>query len=274
MRFSFRFPCLRPAALAAFSLLLSLPVQAQNPNYTFTLIAESSTTLGGFGNVALNNAGAVAFGAGRTAGSGPFTSLHTGSGGALTTVADTSGAFRSFNYDSPAFNDQGTVAFIARLQAGGSGVFTSSNGIINALYDSTSGAFQNYSFGSVDLNDADQVAFTASRSTTGTMAGINGVFSGNGGPAATIVSNTINPMSGGGYSDVALNNTGAFAFKSLGRLSQSLQLRGSDGVFTTVASVNSLINDFGALALNDTGVVAFTQYRAVGQGIGTAIYTK
>lgn len=44
-----------------------------------------------------------------------------------TLIADNTGPFRTFGSGLPAINDAGTVAFLASLDEGGSGIFTGPN---------------------------------------------------------------------------------------------------------------------------------------------------
>jgi hypothetical protein len=105
----------------------------------------------------------------------------------FTNIADSSGQFSGFN-PIPSMNNSGTVAFIASLDTGESGIFSGSGGPTTTLYD-TSGPFSG--FGGFDsffnitgpsLNDSGTVAFIASLD-----AGEQGIFTGSGGPPTTIV---------------------------------------------------------------------------------------
>jgi hypothetical protein len=87
-------------------------------------------------------------------------------GGAVTPIADDSGAFKSFA-GFPSINDRGDVAFGAALKTGpnpffNDGIFVVRGGQLQTLVDSN-GAFQiGISFGRPTLNDNGQVAFLAS----------------------------------------------------------------------------------------------------------------
>src|SRR6185436_19649426 len=83
--------------------------------------------------------------------------IYAGSGGALATVADTSGIFSALGF-FPCVDDKGTVAFTATLKAGRSGVFTATDGVITAIAD-TRGAFE--SFRGALINNAGTVFFLA-----------------------------------------------------------------------------------------------------------------
>lgn len=120
----------------------------------------------------INDSGTVAFNAGLdTGGRGIF----TGSGGDLTTIADTtSGRFTYFS--SPTLNDSGTVAFNAGLTTGGSSIFTSSDGNLTTIAD-TSGSFNSF-ISDVAINEPGNVAFLADldNGTTGIFTGSDSGF--------------------------------------------------------------------------------------------------
>ena len=86
----------------------------------------------------------------------------------MTTIADISGPFSSFGSNSfifgqPLINDTGTVAFLARLDAGGFGIYTGDGsdtreviGSGDVLFGSTVTTLQ---VSPTSLNDNGQVAF-------------------------------------------------------------------------------------------------------------------
>ncbi len=113
--------------------------------------------------------GTVAF-RGRLA-AGLFPGVFTGSGGPLTTIADTSGPFSGFGNGFPALNDSGTVIFPAGLDAGGVGIFTGSGGPTTTIVTSD-GPF--LVFGAFPaINAGGQVAFLGLLD-----AGGSGIFTG------------------------------------------------------------------------------------------------
>jgi len=138
-----------------------------------TLIADSSGPFGFLlGGPAINNAGTVAFSAFRDfqdfleggGGGGIFTS----SGGVTTLIADNTGPFRTFGSGLPAINDAGTVAFLASLDEGGSGIFTGPNPVTDkviatgdSLFGSTVTSLGFNRFSSKGLNNAGQLTFFA-----------------------------------------------------------------------------------------------------------------
>jgi len=137
-----------------------------------TSIADSSGPFGFLLGGAINNAGTVAFSAFRDfqdfleggGGGGIFTS----SGGVTTIIADNTGPFRTFGSGLPAINDAGTVAFLASLDEGGSGIFTGPNPVTDkviatgdSLFGSTVTSLGFNRFSSKGLNNAGQLTFFA-----------------------------------------------------------------------------------------------------------------
>lgn len=129
----------------------------------------------------LNNQGTVAFVALEIQPTSEYTAefnpgkaaiLKT-NGTKVTTIADTKGAYSSFssgsNYNSaavpPAINDRGTVAFLARLDAGGEGIFTGSDPVkhkVIATGDSLFGyTVQSVALSPAGINDRGQITFIA-----------------------------------------------------------------------------------------------------------------
>jgi hypothetical protein len=245
--------------VAALCLLPGLPAKAQN--YTFTLIAVTSS---GFGAPSLNDAGVVAFSALLPGGTN---GVFTGSGGSLTTIADTSGAFSGFS--SPvSINNQGAVAFSAGLDAGGSGLFTGSGGPTTTIAD-TSGPFS--SFSAPSLNNNGTVAFRASLD-----AGGSGIFTGSGGSVTTLY----DTGPGSPFSDFllspSLSDAGTVAFRANLKAGGSGLFTGRGGPTTTVAA-NSPNFNFGnpgsPPSLNNEGTVAFAGARLVGPTVMPGIFT-
>jgi hypothetical protein len=148
-----------------------------------TTIADTSGPFGFLlGGSAINNAGTVAFSAFRDfqdfleggGGGGIFTS----SGGVTTMIADNTGPFRTFGSGLPAINDAGTVAFLASLDEGGSGIFTGPNPVTDkviatgdSLFGSTVTSLSFNRFSSKGLNNAGQLTFFAQLAD-----GISGIF--------------------------------------------------------------------------------------------------
>jgi hypothetical protein len=114
----------------------------------------------------LNNSDTFAYvsGSGNTAKNEVTQSkVLTKKGNTTTTVADTSGDFKSFGTTS--INDRRTVAFIANLDAGGEGIFTGNNpktDKVIATGDSLFGyTVVDLDFASEGLNNSNQITFVA-----------------------------------------------------------------------------------------------------------------
>jgi acetylornithine deacetylase/succinyl-diaminopimelate desuccinylase-like protein len=126
-------------------------------------------------------------------------SIFTGSGGATTPIADTTGAFGGV--DNPSINAGGTVAFFGGLDDGRTGIFIGGGGPITTIADSSE-------FGSVgiypSINTAGLVAFR------GCPASGCGIFTGPD-PVADKVIQSGDPLFGSTVTDlqfplVALND--------------------------------------------------------------------
>jgi hypothetical protein len=123
-----------------------------------------------------------------------------GSGGPLTTIADTSGGAFT-NVGSPDINDASRVTFIARRSDGQYGVYKGGGPSAPILIADTAGAFS--SFVDPAINENDQVAFMAFLDSGGT-----GVFTGPDPVADRVI----------GTGDVVLGRTVAevwFGFRNL-----------------------------------------------------------
>lgn len=117
----------------------------------------------------INGSGTVAFHDTSFDANGQVFSVLTGSGGPLTTVADSTGPYSSFPFKGPAINDSGTVAFKAELDSdsfpGPSGVFTGPDPVADRVIgtgDILDGEpVSDVVFCEDGLNNAGQLAFTA-----------------------------------------------------------------------------------------------------------------
>jgi hypothetical protein len=115
----------------------------------------------------LNDSGTAAFH--RFFNDRPGEELVMGNGGPLTTIADTSGPFQSFGFFlgfvPPALNDNGDVAFLADLDAGGSGIFVGPDPVADRVIqtgDTLDGStIKSLRFCDDGLNDAGQLVFQA-----------------------------------------------------------------------------------------------------------------
>lgn len=239
--------------------------------YTFTRIVESrqDDRIGDLGPViAINANGVVAFSAelfesqGRPAGAGIF----TGSGGALSQIADTSGPFQFLQVNS--INDSGTVLFQAILDDFNFGLFTGSGGPTNTVILSTAQErLPSYptlygdiaSNGAVVYRGAGKIV-VLSNGTARTIANSNtpGRFEGL-------------PLSTG----VRFNRSGSIVFSAFDTAS-----RDRGGVFTdTQGTLRTIAEDSGPLrftvptypSINDDGTVVMPAF-ADGLPLRTGVY--
>lgn len=120
-----------------------------------TTIANASGSFSMFfGNPSINSSGTVAF---ATPGA-----IAYGSGGPAVILADTLGPFSAFDGD-PSINDTGSIAFFARLDSGGSGIFTGPNPIADKVIATGDTLFGSTvtvtNFFTQGINDSGQVVF-------------------------------------------------------------------------------------------------------------------
>ena len=125
---------------------------------TLTTIADDAGAFCCFGLYpAINNHGDVAFHAFLDA--LPNDGIFVGNGKNLITIANTSGAFEFFGFNTaPSINDHGVVAFRAELDNGEAGVFTGNGGLTATIAD-TSGPYDQ--FLNPDINNAGTIVFGA-----------------------------------------------------------------------------------------------------------------
>lgn len=139
--------------------------------------------------------------------------MYKGDGGPIvevvihdSTVTDQGETFYTYGIDmNPVINNEGTIAFIGQLNSHSgnqNGIFKHDGSTITEVYDSA-GPFA-YFYDELDMNDSGTLVFLGQ-----TDAGPYGVYTGNGGPAATIVDSS-GPMMG--FSNPAINNSGQVAF--------------------------------------------------------------
>ncbi len=129
-----------------------------------TIVDENSPVVDFATTPQLNNAGVVVFHAFLDAGGEE--AIMTGSGGALTTIADTTGPFGSFAFGGPSINDSGEVAFGASLdRAFATGIYTGPDPVADRVIapgDMLDGAtVTNTVVSSEALNNAGQIVFVA-----------------------------------------------------------------------------------------------------------------
>jgi len=223
-----------------------------------------------------------------------------------TFIADNTGPFSSVNVigRSPSINDAGTVAFLADLRAGGTGVFTGAGGPPTTIATTAgplsfflSGPYINIA-GTVafvaNLDDGTSAVFTGSGgpltplytsppfselffaapiNAVGTVAFLasfpsdTGVFSGNGGPLTIIADTNRGPFNGFTVNQQDINNAGTVAFYATLPAPTPGEgiFMGSGGAVTPVFSTSGFSTLFFGLALNDPGTAAFLLIEPGGQ---------
>ena len=257
----------------------------KSDNGNLQTVVDNTGELAGFGLTSINDRGDVSF-FGRL--DSQETGIFTSYNGQLTPIAQSSADLISnfnagFNCvtasrgDGPfcgnsltSINNQGTVAFTATLDAGGTGVFAGSGGEI-ATIANNSGSFN--TFGSPDINDAGTIAFSAASDSDSNVTAASGIFTSNNGELITFA-DTSGLFSSFG-SDPAINNNGTVAF--LASLDNGVTgiFTGSDPVTDQVVAVGDQF--FGSTVtqlaisnqgLNDAGQLSFSATLADGrQGV-------
>jgi len=238
--------------VGALAVLLAPPVAAQS-KYTFTRIVDNSGPFLLNGSpAAINEAGQVTFGADLSTGSGIF----VGSGGPITTVADTSDGFRFFGFSS--IDGRGKVFFFAFRNDLSGGIFAGPHGETPFLDDSG----PVFGFGG-DCHSSRAGAFTTVHAFL--KNGGQAIFAGRD-RAVTTVADTSGDFVGFDI-DPHVNASGQVAF-------QGFLNDGSTGIFvsngrtlTTIADTSGIFADFtGAPSINNRGEVAFGAILKGGSG--------
>jgi len=240
---------------AAVGMTLSLLTTGAANAYTFTKIADTNDPFREIFNFSspINDQGTVAFRA--IVNTAAVVGVFTGSGGAITTIADrTSGSFLDFG--TPAINNEGTVAFYAFLGPGETGIFTASGGTITTIAD-TSGLFSQIGNGAPSnpaINDQGTVVFRASLRSGG-----EGIFISSGGVINTIA-DTNGPFSDFFYAaSPAINNEGTVVFSAALDNGNEGIFASSGGAITTIAETSGPFSCFGGFPLiNNRGTLAFS----------------
>jgi hypothetical protein len=134
------------------------------------VITEDTSDLRSFGDFSINDNGTIAFQANKPTSTGSFNGVYTITNGTVTTIADTLGSISGFDGPEPVVIDaNGTVAFVASLDAGGEAIFSGTGGPLTTVVD-TSGPFDDFRAG-IGINTAGTLSFAAD-----VDAGGRGVF--------------------------------------------------------------------------------------------------
>lgn len=245
-------PQLGPAQASIFTSSGGVSTTIASSIGDFSYFNVGLNTVGGDAPLAsltvpsINDQGIVAFNAGLDAGG---QGIFTGSGGEITTIADTtSDLFKDFNFkafSSADVNNLGTVAFLAEFDAdqdgtANRGIFTSSGGQLTTLVDDSGG----FSYFNSDpaINDQGLVAFWAKLDN-----GVEGIFTGSDPVADKLIAvgdsvfgSTVTKLS---ITQQGLNNGGQVAFeveladgtKSVFRADPKVVPEPSDGIVSVLA---------------------------------------
>lgn len=238
------------------------PNSAWAGQYNFTRIADTSGEFSEFGFFAINDSGTVAFQA-TLAGASEGGGIYTGSGGAITTIADGNDFLPHVFGQFPAINNSGTVAFIAQPYNGGSGIYTGDGGAISTAVF-TDGPF--LLLYEPSINDSGTVAFRGMLDN-----GARGIYSASGSVTTTIADDGAEFQSFGSY--VSINGLGVVAFQASPDMGVTRIYTGSGGATTTIVESGGLFSSLNANAapsINDSGTVAFLGELTGG---GQAIYS-
>ena len=165
----------------------------------------------------------------------------------FTRIAETTGGFSRLGL-APAINSSGQVAFYARIDSGGEGIFVGSGGPLTTIVEP--GALFWFPSGNplISINNSGSVAFPAFLSS-----GVAGVYTGSGGPIST-VADTL-----GGFipnPSASINSGGRVAFSTDGA-NLGVFVGRAGGPITTIADASGPLAMFGYPAMNDSGRVVF-----------------
>lgn len=253
---------------AALALSAVSVVKAQTISITDIANTTSTEFYAFLGTPTINNTGTVAFGALRDAGGqGIYTATNTGS---FTTVArDTSTEFggSGFVFGTPSISNNGLVAFSAKRDAGGQGIYTATDSSGFTRLASTDDV-EYASFGNVRINTAGKVAFSANRDN-----GEQGVYAGTNSSNLVRIADTDDGRFTG-FVDASISNTGEVAFAGFSPYGAYGVYRtgGTDynGIIAIAQNNRPEFSQFGLPSINASGLSTFFAYNNRG---GTGIYT-
>jgi hypothetical protein len=246
-------------SVAALATLLPNPADAEI-GYSFTRIADDTTTAAeiGVAPAALNDSGQVAFMAGVQPGA---TGVFVGSGGPLTTIADTTGQFRRLGFPSlgsplshgfASIDGRGQVTFAAVTRVDSHvGYFAGPGGVVTVAETPTIFRFDGdvFSSGSGPLTTFEAVVSVNQKPRQAILVG-------NGGPLTSIAdtSQTFAALD----LDPRVNASGQVAFRGTRSDGSEGIFVGSGGPLTTIADTSGPFAAFtDAPAIADTGAVLF-----------------
>jgi hypothetical protein len=259
------FPAINNAGQIAYTNLSTTTVEhvylaPASPGPALTIL-DGATGYNSFTSLSLNNTGTVAFGARYTTGPGaPANGLFTGSGGALSTVADATTSIRPYSTgETPRINDNGQLSFVGNAATQ---VIATKTGNTFATVVANDGHQFEFLYDDA-INNAGQVAFNTDDYINSTN---NGAFVYRYTPGAGLI--TVSRAAS--TTSVAINDNGFVAFQAAGGSGNAtLGLFASDGAATTHISdihqnlpgTSILIDSYAAngegTPINNNGLVAF-----------------
>jgi hypothetical protein len=248
-------------SLPAVALAMILPYPATaGTRYSFTRIADDTTTAAevGVAPAALNDAGQVAFMAGLQP---DPTGVFVGSGGPLTTFADTSGVFDRLGFRNigsqltsgfASINGAGQATFAARTRDGRTGYFADADGLVTiADATLTNVRFEGdaFSSGSGSPTTIEAVVLINQRARQALLVGNGGPLTRIADASLTFATLDLSPR---------VNASGLVAFHGTRRDGSEGIFTGNGGALTTIADTSGPFAAFtDAPAISDTGDVLF-----------------
>ena len=257
-------PITRIRVIAIVALCIMLPAGAAGAQtYTFTRIVDSENTPFDpfeFGAPAINDSAQVAF---KAVDEKTFVSgIFRGSGGPLTTIADSAGPL-NFIGRLPSINNAGDVAFAATVSGGNEEVYRGSGGPL-AVIATTTGSPKFFAF-NTSLNNVGSVAFQAELDNFD-----EGLFHGNGGPVTTVFTTNASPFNDS-FGSPSINDAGRIAFEA----GRDVGDRGIFRYEPTTNTFTTIVTNTGSFdtvddrpSMNAGGRVAFQSLTDVGTGEG------
>jgi hypothetical protein len=232
------------------AFLALLPSSALAAPISFVNIAD--TRLGQFLSISdsptISSNGIVAFEAALVSGG---EGVFTGSGGPVTTIADSTGVFRTFSAH-PSVNAGGTVAFRAQLDTLNTGIFTGNGGLVTPIATDVFPGSNLVGFSEPTINDQGKIVFSAT--LLGTIG--NRILLSQGG-ILTPLYDTTGPFSSF-IGTPFINSAGNVVFVAGLDTGGTGIFVGNGGPTITIATSSGPFSTFGPdPTLSDTGVVAF-----------------
>ncbi len=257
---------IRFRAITTLLAVLCCASAAAAQTYTFTRIVDSNTSdfdPFGFGSPAINDAGQVAF---KATDENTFVQgIFRGTGGPLTTIADSSGPL-NFIGRLPSINNAGDVSFAATVSGGNEEIYRGNGGPLVVIASTTT--LPKFFAFNTSLNNVGSVAFQAELDTFD-----EGLFHGNGAPVVTPVFTTTTSQFNDSFGSPSINDAGQIAFEA----GRDVGDRGIFRFDPATLSFTTIVTDTGTFStpddrpsLNAAGRVAF--HSLIDGGTGEGIF--